>query len=521
MSTRVALSPNDSLWLNMDTPQNLMTIESVMWFDEPLDAAAVLQTLRTRLIERYPVFTWRPEFAPVPGGLDHWVADEAFSLERHVTFHELDGHDGHDAIQRFLEAEMSQPLPRDRPMWHAHVLSGAGAHAVVMRFHHAIADGTALVRVLLDLTTDRPEGDSADPTSGTDSAPSPPERAGSPAGRPSAADRVPVDSDPDPAPRVHQSRRERAVGALSHAVTWPLAAGVAATNTAADLAASRDPAGGRVRRVAEQARGTADAVEKLLVGTAPDALPFGRPGRAKSADWGPPYPLSEVKRVARARGATVNDVMMAALSGALRRYVIAHGEVPRDVVTMIPVNLRPWDAPLPEHLGNKFALVALELPLALPTPTSRLAESKARMDVIKQGPEALLTFGLAHAIGSVGSVTGTVSRQMISYFGNKAFGVTTNVPGPTSVRYFAGRELVGVLGWVPGASHQTLGACIFSYNGQVRVGFKADSTVIPDVENLVAALDDEMADLFGDVPDSAPEPAVPGPGPDAPVPGPR
>jgi len=93
-----------------------------------------------------------------------------------------------------------------------------------------------------------------------------------------------------------------------------------------------------------------------------------------------------------------------------------------------------------------------------------------------------------------------MSRQMISFFGNKAFGVTTNVPGPDAPRYFAGRELVGILGWVPGASHQTLGACIFSYNGQIRVGFKADATVIPDVANLVAAFDDELADLFAEMP---------------------
>ena len=73
-------------------------------------------------------------------------------------------------------------------------------------------------------------------------------------------------------------------------------------------------------------------------------------------------------------------------------------------------------------------------------------------------------------------------------------------PGPGSPRYFAGSELVGILGWVPGASHQTLGACIFSYNGQIRVGFKADATVIPDVANLVSALDDELADLLAEVP---------------------
>ncbi len=89
---------------------------------------------------------------------------------------------------------------------------------------------------------------------------------------------------------------------------------------------------------------------------------------------------------------------------------------------------------------------------------------------------------------------------MISFFGNKAFGVTTNVPGPTEPRYFAGSEMVGVLGWVPGASHQTLGACFFSYNGRIRVGFKADATVIPDLANLVSALDDEMSDLFAETP---------------------
>jgi WS/DGAT/MGAT family acyltransferase len=494
MTTKVALSPNDSLWLNMDTPENLMIIESIMWFDEPLDRRAVLDTLHERLIGPYPVFTWRPEFSPVPGGQDHWVADPAFALEDHVTFHDLHGDDGHAAIQQFLEQRMGEPLPRTRPLWHAHVLSGAGAHAIVMRFHHAIADGTALVRVLLDLTTEHPSGE------GT--ADAVPRSVPGPGSRPTTADRAPVASDPPSLERLHQSRRERAAGALSHLVTWPLAAGVAATNTAADLidTLDADHDNSLIRRVAGQARGTADAVDKLLVGTTPDALPFGRPGVAKSADWGPPYPLAEIKQVARSRGATVNDVMMAALSGALRRYVIAHGEVPRDVVTMIPVNLRPWDAPLPEHLGNKFALVAFELPLGQPTPGARLATAKTRMDVIKQGPEAMLTFGLAHAIGSLGAVTGTLSRQMTAFFGNKAFGVTTNVPGPTSARYFAGRELVGVLGWVPGASHQTLGACIFSYNGQVRVGFKADSTVIPDVANLVAALDEEMADLFAEAP---------------------
>jgi hypothetical protein len=259
-----------------------------------------------------------------------------------------------------------------------------------------------------------------------------------------------------------------------------------------------DREGSLTQRLADQALGTADAVDKLVVGTPPDALPFGRPGVAKHAAWTRGYNLSQIKAVARANGATVNDVMLAVLAGCLRRYVIERGEVPRDVTTMIPVNLRPVDAPLPPHLGNKFALVAFELPLGSPTPHARIMTAKSRMDVIKQGPEAVLTFGLAHAIGSVGAVTGRFSRQMISYFGNKAFGVTTNVPGPRSARYLAGRELAGILGWVPGASHQTLGACIFSYNGAIRVGFKGDAGVIPDIDGLVALFDEELADVLVD-----------------------
>jgi WS/DGAT/MGAT family acyltransferase len=493
MAVRVTLSPNDALWLNMDTPENLMVIESVMWFAEPLNHAAVLRTLRTRLVEPYPVFTWRPERAEGLVGIDHWVEDEEFDLRRHVSFHDLGDAPGHDAIQDFLQARMSEELPRDRPLWHAHVLSGIEVSAVVLRFHHAIADGTALVRVLLDMTTETPDEDGPVPVGATD----PDERAA----HPTHPDHLTLPAEPVPAGRGHQGRMERAIGAFSHLVTLPLVAGVAGTKGAVSLVHMLDPdhEGSWAWKLAGQAHGAADAVDKLVIGTAPDSLPFGHPGRTKRADWAPPFDLAEVKAVAKAQGATVNDVMMAALAGALRRYVIARGEVPADVVTMIPVNLRPWDAPLPEHLGNKFALVAFELPLTPPTPSARLAEAKARMDVVKQGPEAVLTFGLAHAIGSMGAVTGTMSRQMISYFGNKAFGVTTNVPGPQHVRYFAGRELIGILGWVPGASNQTLGACIFSYNGQIRVGFKADATVIPDLANLVTAFHEEMADLFAEV----------------------
>lgn len=487
MSTpRPLMSPNDELWLTLDTPENRMVIESVLWFARPLDPAAVRRALEERLVGRYPVMAWRPEEAPGGLGLHHWVQDDRFDIDRHVIVHRTDA-DGRAHLRELLEQQMAEPLPRDRPLWQAHLVEAPGFGAIIMRFHHALADGTALARVLIEMTTDTPEGEDAD---------SPDD------GRPRAADPTEPHRRVEPVPtgRPGRGMRERAVNVLTQMATLPLAAGVVATNTAAELARMLDPdhPDGAVARLTALAVGTADAVDKLVVGTPPDTLLFGQPGLVKRADWSAGHDLADIKALARRHGATVNDVMVAGISGALRRYVLARGEVPQDVVTMVPVNLRPVDQPLPAHLGNKFALVAVALPLAEPTPLARLGAARARMNVIKSGPEAFLTFGLAHAIGAVGAVTDSGSRLMASFFSNKAVGVTTNVPGPDHPRYFAGEEVRGLLGWVPGASRQAIGVSIVSYNGVVRVGFKTDARVVPDVANLVAAHEEEMADLLAE-----------------------
>ncbi len=477
------LSANDSLWLNMDTPENLMVIESVMWFHHRLDPDAVIHALEERLVGRYPVFGWRPRLSESIGGRDEWVEDEDFDIHRHVTVHELGGDGGRAELQAFLEARFSEPIDRAHPLWRAYVLEGTDFGAIMIRFHHAIADGTALARVLIEMTTDTP-GEGWD-------YPDVPEDRLHPADEPSA---------PEDSPEGRQARRKRvkAINAANQVVALPLAAGVKATTGATKLLEmlDLDREGSRAAKAADHATGTADALDKLLVGTPPDIAIFGKAGVAKRADWAPAHDLALVKRAARTRGATVNDLMLAAVAGGLRRYLEGRGEPFADAMTMIPVNLRPVDEPLPAHLGNRFALVALDLPLEPPTPVERLDTAHERMEVIKAGPEALLTFGISNTLGMVGTYTSRVSRNIQEYFGNKAIGVTTNVPGPQSTRYFAGQELIGILGWVPGAANQTLGVCIFSYNGQIRVGFKTDVNVVPDIANLVAAYGAEMDELL-------------------------
>ena len=481
------LSPNDTLWLNMDTPENLMVIETVMWFHHRLDPDAVIRQVQQRVVDRYPVFHWKPRFSDAPGERDEWVDDADFDIHRHITVHELGGEGGRAELQAFLEARMSEPIPHDAPLWRAHILEGTDFGALMIRFHHAIADGTALARVLIEMTTDSPGEGAPDPA--------PADRL-HPADAPAAMEEIPTTRRP-------RRKRERALQAVTRAATIPVAAGVQATSGAARLLEmlDLDREGSMVARMSDQGVGVADTLDKLVVGQPPDLAVFGRASVGKRADWAPAHDLARVKRAAKSRGATVNDLMLAAVAGGIRRYLESRGEPFRDVMTMIPVNLRPVDEPLPPHLGNRFALVAFMLPVEQDAAVDRLDAAHERMEVIKAGPEVLLTFGITSALGVVGTYTSRVSRTVQEYFADKAIGVTTNVPGPQGPRYLAGQEVVGILGWVPGASNQAVGVCIFSYNGEIRVGFKTDVAVVPDVANLVAAYSAEMGQLLALAPE--------------------
>ena len=477
------LSGNDSLWLNMDTPENLMVIESVLWFHHRLDPDLVKRDLMERMVERYPVFHWKPRFSGTPGAKDEWIDDPDFDIDRHVTVHELGGAGGRAELQEFLEGRFHEPIERDRPLWRAYVLEGNEFGAVMIRYHHAIADGTALARVLIEMTSDSPDDR-------LDHPPVPEDRL-HPADMPGAVEEAPAE-------RAARRKRDKALMMATQAATVPIAAGVKATSGAGRLLEmlDLDRPGSMVAKIADQTLGVAEALDKLVVSQPPDVAVFGRTGVHKRADWAPAHDLATVKRAAKTRGATVNDLMLAAIAGGLRRYLESRGEPVKDVMTMIPVNLRAADEPLPRFLGNRFALVALMLPVEASTPVERLEVAHERMVAIKAGPEVLLTFGLQTALGKVGTVTSRVSKVTQEYFADKAIGITTNVPGPQHPRYFAGQELVGLLGWVPMASNQSIGVCIFSYNNQIRVGFKTDTNVVPDISNLVAAYSAEMAELL-------------------------
>lgn len=458
------MGPVDTIWLNMDTPENLMVIDSLMVLDGPADWDRVTELFRTRLVEAYPSFRQRVKRPRAGIGSPRWTHDPNFLLRKHLIHHTLP--DGEDAtLQRYIEEQMRLPLKQTRPLWQAHLIDGHQKGSVIYsRIHHCIADGIALNEVMLSLTEAAPDGDLPGRPAGTD------DTIGS---RPSLVAQV-------------QDAADHGLDVLTSAARAVASVPSKFGPTAAIRAV--DQLTGALRQVAR----TGDVADKLLLAeAAPEGPLTGAPGPAKRAVWCEPFALADIKLLGRKTGTTVNDVLMSAMAGALGGYLEEHGARRGDLPTMVPVNVRTEGHPPPE-LGNEFALIVVEYPTGLREPIERLMETHRRMDAIKNSPEAFIVFS---GIRVIGMTIKELEKVLVGFFSSKATGVTTNVPGPRETRYLGGSRIDGMLAWAPTAGDQTIAACIYSYDGQVWVGFKADAQQVAQPEKLVAAFDAEVKEL--------------------------
>jgi hypothetical protein len=213
-------------------------------------------------------------------------------------------------------------------------------------------------------------------------------------------------------------------------------------------------------------------------------------GARKNVAWSRPIPLDDVKRIARAASATVNDVLVSVVTGALGQELMAAGEPVGNVRAMVPVNLRRAIAP--DLLGNRFGLVILALPVGMQDPALRLHEVKRRMDELKSSPEAFVGMDLLRLLGRLPI---DLEELGASFFAKKSSLVLTNVPGPREALHLGGVKISRVMFWVPQATRLGLGVSIFSYAGQVTIGIIADARVLPHPETMVTAIEEEMAAL--------------------------
>ena len=155
----------------------------------------------------------------------------------------------------------------------------------------------------------------------------------------------------------------------------------------------------------------------------------GKPGVAKRVAWADPLPLAEVKAIGKALGASVNDVLLSCVAGALRGYLADKGDAIDGVMlrALVPVNLRPLEKAY--KLGNQFGLVFLDLPIGIENPVERLYAVRANMNALKGSFQPVLALGLLAAMGAGPKALQDVLLEALA---RNASGVMTNVPGPAA-----------------------------------------------------------------------------------------
>jgi WS/DGAT/MGAT family acyltransferase len=209
----------------------------------------------------------------------------------------------------------------------------------------------------------------------------------------------------------------------------------------------------------------------------------------KRAAWSHAISLSDIKLIKNNLGGTVNDVLVTAVAGGLRRYLVEKGD---DVSALefraaVPVNLRSEADG--GKLGNKFGLVFLSLPISVEEPLMRLTEVRRRMEELKHSSEAPVTLGI---LGMMGFGTDAFREFVVRTLEPKATIVLTNVPGPPIPLYLAGQKVREMMFWVPQAGRLGVGISILSYAGNVYLGIATDAGLVPDPKVILSGVYEEL-----------------------------
>jgi WS/DGAT/MGAT family acyltransferase len=245
--------------------------------------------------------------------------------------------------------------------------------------------------------------------------------------------------------------------------------------------------------LAEQGGAFTAEIAKLALMSQDSPTRFkGAPGIRKRVAWAEPIPLDEVKAVGKALGASVNDVLLSCVAGALREYLVGKGDATDGVMirALVPVNLRSQEKAY--KLGNQFGVVFLELPIGIENPVERLYAVRANMRSLKGSFQPVLTLGLLAAAGAGPKV---LQEQLITVLARNASAVMTNVPGPQAPLYLAGARIERFMFWVPQSGDIGMGVSILSYNGHVQFGLITDRGFCPDPEKIIARFAPEFEKL--------------------------
>jgi len=461
------MSRVDTAWLRMDNEVNLMMIVGVWLLQPALDHDRLCQRVADKLL-RYERF--RQKVVPDALGAQ-WVLDDDFDIQRHVVRERLvrrKGQGEREALQALCGRLATQPLDPARPLWQFHLVEHyEGGSALVVRLHHCIGDGIALISVALSIT---------------DGGSEPPARRQRP---------VPEEGDGGDwlSDAVIQPLTDIAVKALD--VTGRMT-GKGVARSVEVLAQPQQLLGSlEMARVGYQVLGDVAALA-LMADDSPTRLK-GLPAGRKRVAWNEPLPLDAVKTIGKGLNCSINDVLLSCVAGAIGQYLRDRGDDPtgQQIRAMVPVNLRPLDQAW--QLGNKFGLAPLQLPIGIENPIERVYAVRAGMAELKGSYQPLLAFAV---LAIAGLMIKPVQDAILNLFAKKATAVMTNVPGPAQPLALCGSTVRQTMFWVPASGHIGVGVSVLSYAGGVQFGLITDEALCPDPQAIIERFQPEFDKLL-------------------------
>lgn len=454
-----SLSFQDAGFLYVEREDQPVNVAAVSVFEGviPLDVCREFVDSKLPLIPRY---RQRAVFPPLNLGLPAWESDPEFDVANHVR--EVRLRQGTDEDLKNLAGKvLSTTLDRRRPLWDMTLVQGMRGKrtGLITRMHHCLADGISGVALLNALM---------------DASPHPKPRGN----KQQAQDSPPIDRITALMDGVVQS----GFSAVDRVLNIETKLLEMATN-AASLASPEQLLGVATD---SSSASQADLARMAMEAAAPNQrLPFNVICHGPERFGVSELPLAEIKEVKNACGATVNDVILAVLTSAIRQYAELHGTKIRGRLLriIVPVNLRdPNDV---SGLGNRIAFLPVTIPLDITDPRELVLAVRARVAFSRKALLAdfvgLLGILLSSLPTPVQALGGPIFSQMPINVCNT---IITNVPGPQYPLYLLGHKMLSCYPHVPIGGEMGMNCAVLSYNGTVYFGFSGNQRAIPDLEEL-------------------------------------
>ena len=456
------LSGLDSSFLFLEDPHQPMHVGSVLVFEGSMNFDAFRETMASR-VHLVPRLRQRLVMVPFGIGKPYWVEDPAFNLDMHLQHVALPGAGNWKELRRLAARIFSTPLDRTRPLWEMTFVEGLdeipqvppGSVAVINKIHHAAIDGVSgadMMGILLDVTKE------------------------------------PRKFSPPPPRTVPPIPNE--IEVLAHTAQKIMRKPSELKRVAGEI---RDA-------LKSAARVQEKGVEAPPVPMSAPATPFNHTITGQRIWNTALLELDRVKAIRKVNGCTLNDVVLAICSGALRRYLDEKGQLPdKSLIAMVPVSTRGDD----EHgkMGNKVSAMMLDI-------ATNVADPVERLDVIKehtQGGKAFEQAGATRAFvdlwefipfGLATRMTQLYSRFRVAEMHNPIFNcVITNVPGPQMDMYMAGHKLLATMGMAPLVDGMGLLITVLSYNGVLSISPTSSPSVMPDMDDFTRFLREAANEL--------------------------